>query len=75
MSIDAIVTLVVAALIVLAAALGLLRAIFHLKTTAETLDSLDGGVAVIVEKTATVAPVVESVNASLAPVRSFAESI
>jgi len=40
-----------------------------------TLDALDGGVQVIVAKTATVDPVVKSVNASLAPVRSFAESI
>ncbi len=75
MSTDAIITLVVAALIVAAAALGLLRAIFHLKVTADTLDALDGGVQVIVEKTSTVEPVVTSVNASLAPVRSFAESI
>ena len=75
MSTDAIITLVVAALIVAAAALGLLRAIFHLKATADTLDALDGGVEVIVEKTSTVEPVVTSVNASLAPVRSFAESI
>jgi len=52
-----------------------LRAIFHLKATADTLDALDGGVQVIVEKTSTVEPVVTSVNASLAPVRSFAESI
>jgi hypothetical protein len=54
MSTDAIITLVVAALIVAAAALGLLRAIFHLKATADTLDALDGGVQVIVEKTSTV---------------------
>ena len=39
------------------------------------LAALDGGVQVIVAKTATVDPVVKSVNASLAPVRSFAESI
>lgn len=75
MSVDAIITLVVAALIIAAAALGLWRAILHLKATAETLDALDGGVKVIVEKTSTVEPVVASVNASLAPVRAFAESI
>ena len=75
MSTDAIITLVVAALIVAASALGLLRAIFHLKATADPLDALDSGVQVIVEKTSTVEPVVTSVNASLAPVRSFAESI
>jgi hypothetical protein len=75
MSVDAIITLVVAALIIAAAALGLWRAILHLKATAETLDARDGGVKVIVEKTSTVQPIVTSVNASLAPVRSFAESI
>jgi len=42
---------------------------------AKTLDALDGGVQVIVAKTATVKPVVASVNASLKPVRDFAESI
>ena len=75
MSTDAIITLVVAALIVAAAALGLLRTTFHPKATANTHDAIDGGVQVIVEKTSTVEPVVTSVNASLAPVRSFAESI
>lgn len=71
----AVVTLVVATLIIAAAAIGLLRVIFHLRAVVKTLDALDGGVAVIVDKTSTVAPVVGAVNASLAPVRSFAESI
>ncbi|MFM7145221.1 MAG: hypothetical protein ACKOW5_02685, partial [Actinomycetales bacterium] len=62
-------------LIIAAAALGLLRVIFHLRATSSTLATLDGGVQVIVAQTATVAPVVSSVNRSLAPVRSFAESI
>jgi len=75
MPVDAIITLVVSALIIAAAALGLLRVIFHLRAVAKTLDGLDGGVQVIVAKTSTVTPVVASVNASLAPVRSFAESI
>lgn len=71
----AIVTLVVATLIIAAAAIGLTRVIFHLRAVVKTLDALDGGVQVIVAKTSTVAPVVGSVNSSLAPVRSFAESI
>ena len=75
MPVDAIVTLVVGALIIAAAALGLFRAILHLRATSRSLAALDGGVQVIVAKTSTVAPVVASVNASLAPVRSFAESI
>jgi hypothetical protein len=72
---EAIVTLIVGALIIAAAALGLLRAIFHLRAASKSLDALDGGVQVIVAQTSTVPPVVASVNASLAPVRSFAESI
>jgi hypothetical protein len=72
---EAIITLVVGALIIAAAALWLFRVILHLKAVATTLDALDGGVQVIVDKTATVVPVVSSVNQSLAPVRSFAESI
>jgi len=75
MPVEAIITLVVGALIIAAAALGLIRVIGHLRAVAKTLDALDGGVQVIVAKTATVQPVVTSVNASLAPVRSFAESI
>jgi len=49
--------------------------ILHLRTVAKSLDALEGGVAVIVAKTATVPSVVSSVNASLKPVRDFAESI
>ena len=75
MPIEAIVTLVLATLIIAAAAIGLLRVIFHLRAVSKTLGALDGGVQVIVNQTATVAPVVGSANASLAPVRAFAESI
>ena len=75
MPVEAIITLVVGALIIAAAALGLIRVILHLRAVSTTLDALDGGVQVIVAKTATVDPVVTSVSASLAPVRSFAESI
>lgn len=70
-----IVLLVIATLIIAAAALGLIRVIFHLRAVVSTLDQLSGGVDVIVGKTDTVASVVGSVNASLAPVRDFAESI
>lgn len=72
---DAIITLIVGALIIAAAALGLIRVIGHLRAVATTLDALDGGVKVIVAQTSTVVPVVASVNASLAPVRAFADSI
>lgn len=75
MPVEAIITLVVGALIIAAAALGLIRVIGHLRAVAKTLDALDGGVQVIVAQTSTVTPVVGSVNASLAPVRAFADSI
>lgn len=71
----AVVTLVLATLIIAAAALGLLRVIFHLRAVVKTLDALDGGVQVIAAKTSTVPTVVPSVNASLQPVRDFAETI
>lgn len=71
----AIVTLVIATLIIAAAALGLIRVIGHLMATLKTLRALTGGVDVVAEKTATVPAVVSSVNASLKPVSDFAESI
>jgi hypothetical protein len=72
---EAIVTLVIATLIIAAAALGLTRVIGHLMATLKTLRALTGGVEVVAEKTSTVPAVVGSVNASLKPVSDFAESI
>jgi hypothetical protein len=69
------VTLVIATLIVAAAALGLIRVIFHLLAIHKTLGALVGGVQVIAEKTSTVPEVLPSVNANLKPVRDFCESI
>ncbi|GAA1521076.1 hypothetical protein [Nocardioides humi] len=69
------VTLILATLIIAAAALGLIRVIFHLRATAATLDGVIGGVRVIAERTRTVPTVVPSVNASLKPVRDFTEAI
>ena len=71
----AVVTLVIGGLIIAAAAIGLIRVIGHLRVTLATLEALDGGVGVIGDRTATVRPVVDSVNASLKPVSDFAESI
>jgi hypothetical protein len=71
----AIVTLVIATLIIAAAALGLIRVIGHLMATLRTLRALTGGVDVVAEKTSTVPAVVSSVNSSLKPVSDFAESI
>jgi hypothetical protein len=71
----AVVTLVIAALIIAAAALGLLRVIFHLRAVAGTLDGVIAGVGVVAERTAPVPDGLASVNASLKPVRDFCESI
>ena len=71
----AVVTLVIATLIVAAAALGLLRVIFHLVAVRRSLAALEAGVEVIAAKTSTVPTVVPSVNANLQPVRDFCESI
>jgi len=75
MAVAAIVTLIVAGLIVAAAALGLIRVIFHLVAVRRSLDALEGGVRVIAERTSTVPTMLPSVNASLKPVRDFTESI
>ncbi|MYW95066.1 hypothetical protein G3I59_31840 [Amycolatopsis rubida] len=72
---EAWVTLVLAALIIAAAALGLTRVIFHLRATAATLDGVIDGVRVIADRTRPVPAVVPSVNASLKPVRDFTETI
>jgi hypothetical protein len=71
----AIVTLVIATLIILAAALGLIRVIEHLSAALRSLRAVTGGVGVIAEQTSTVPAVVASVNANLKPVSDFAESI
>jgi hypothetical protein len=69
------VTVIIAALIILAAALGLFRVVMHLVAINRTLGDVVGGVQVIADKTSTVPTVVPSVNASLKPVRDFTESI
>jgi len=69
------VTLVITALIVLAAAIGLLRVILHLVAVRRTLGSVIGGVQAVAHQTRTVPEVLPSVNANLKPVRDFCESI
>lgn len=71
----AVVTLVLATLIIAAAALGLIRVIGHLMAVLSTLRALTDGVEVVAEKTSTVPDVVSSVNSNLKPVSDFAESI
>ena len=71
----AIVTLVLATLIIAAAALGLIRVVLHLSAISKTLGNVVGGVRVVAEKTEPVPAALASVNASLEPVRQFCESI
>jgi len=67
------VTLAIATLIIAAAALGLLRVIFHLMAVRQTLGTVIVGVMVVAHQTRTVPEVLPSVNASLKPVRDFCE--
>jgi hypothetical protein len=69
------VTLVITALIIFAAALGLLRVNYHLKAVRATLAAVIGGVQAVADRTSTVPPVLTSVNANLKPVRDFCEGI
>jgi hypothetical protein len=69
------VTLAITALIIAAAALGLLRVIGHLRAVRQTLGAVVGGVAAVAHQTRTVPVVLPSVNGSLKPVRDFCESI
>jgi hypothetical protein len=69
------VTLAITALIILAAAIGLLRVIFHLRAARQTLGTVIVGVWVVAHQTRTVPQVLPSVNANLKPVRDFCESV
>lgn len=69
------VTVIVGALIVAAAALGLLRVLLHLVAVRRSLAGVIAGVEAVADRTATVPDVVPSVNASLKPVRDFCEAI
>ncbi len=69
------VTLVIAALIIAVTAVGLLRVILHLRHVHSTLGSVVAGVRAIAHSTRTVPQVVPSVNANLAPVRAWTETV
>jgi hypothetical protein len=69
------VTLVIAALIIAVTAVGLLRVILHLRHVHFTLGSVLVGVRAIADQTRTVPEVVPSVNANLAPVRAWCETV
>ncbi|MGD9986401.1 hypothetical protein [Pseudonocardia sp.] len=68
-------TIVVAALIIAIAGIGLLRVILHLRHVSKTLAALDGGVDAIVASTSTVPARLTSVNANLKPVRDFCAGV
>jgi hypothetical protein len=68
-------TVIIAALIIAVAAIGLLRVIIHLKVVHGTLATLIGGVAVVADKTSTVPARLTSVNANLKPVSDFCEGV
>lgn len=69
------VTVIIAALIIIAAAIGLFRVVLHLRVVDRTLEQVVGGVQAIADRTSTVPTVLPSVNSSLQPVRDFTESI
>jgi hypothetical protein len=69
------VTLVAAALIIALTAVALLRVIVHLTQVKRTLDATIGGVESIAQRTSTVPARLTSVNATLEPVRDWAEGV
>lgn len=69
------VTVIIAVLIIAITAVGLLRVILHLRHVHVTLGALLGGVLAVADKTSTVPGVVDSVNANLAPVRAWTETV
>ena len=69
------VTIVIAALIIAVTGVGLLRVILHLRHVHTTLAALLGGVRTVADRTRTVPEVVPSVNANLAPVRAWTETV
>jgi multisubunit Na+/H+ antiporter MnhG subunit len=68
-------TVIIAALIIAIAALGLVRVIFHLRAIRATLVTTTGGVQAVAQLTSTVPERLTSVNASLKPVRDFCETV
>ncbi len=68
-------TLILAALILAAAVLGLVRVVLHLAAVRRTLRDVVAGVQVVAARTSTVPEALTSVNASLKPVRDFCENV
>ena len=68
-------TLIVAAVIILIIAVGLIRVIYHLSFIRGTLGTVIVGVWVVAHQTRTVPEALTSVNANLKPVRDFCKTI
>lgn len=68
-------TLFIATLIIGVTAVALIRIIVHLVVIRKTLGTVVVGALVIANQTKPVGPAIESVNASLKPVRDFCESV
>jgi multisubunit Na+/H+ antiporter MnhG subunit len=68
-------TVIISALIIAVAAIGLLRVIGHLHAVHSTLGALIGGLGVVAQQTSTVPTRLVSVNTHLKPVRDFCEGI
>jgi hypothetical protein len=75
MAAQAWVTLLIGALIVGFTAVALIRIIIHLVHVRSVLGTVAVGANVIASQTTTVGPAIATVNASLKPVRDFAESV
>ena len=68
-------TIAVAGLIIVFAAVGMIRIVFHLRAIRATLASVTGGVRAVDQLTSTVPVRLTSVNANLKPVRDFCETV
>ena len=68
-------TIIISALILAITALGLIRVIFHLYAIRKILVATTGGVQAVAQLISTVPERLTSVNASLKPVRDFAETV
>ncbi len=69
------VTVLLFVVIIAAAAAALLQVIFHLTHVTRVLHDLQGGVDAIAVSTAPVTPTIAAVNANLAPVRAWADTV
>jgi len=68
-------TLITSAVIVGITAVGLVRVIFHLQAIRANLAATTGATQAVAELTSTVPDRLTSVNASLSPVRDFADTV